>query len=327
MTNPPDTNNPFDDILGLIDTMPVLVEGAENTLREEFSALGGPLSPMGKFNNKLANIAAWQDQPLPNLARPLIAVFAGTHGIAESLFEEDIIQESKARVKCLTEGKAAVRGMAAELGAAFKVYEFGIEYPSKDFTKDSSLTEKDCAAAIAFGMEVVAEGADIIVIGNAGYGAATAAASIARSLFGGTADYWAGGVPKTAEARIAAVMQGAQLHNSEESPSPLEILRHYGGRDIAGVVGAILAARHQRIPVILDGYVVCAAAAVLHRINPATLDHCIAAQVTIEPAHQALLDRIEKTPVMDLEINIGDGTGGAFALSALKTAAAGLRSL
>ena len=121
--------------------------------------------------------------------------------------------------------------------------------------------------------------------------------------------------------------QGAQRHNSEVSPSPLEILRHYGGRDIAGVVGAILAARHQRIPVILDGYVVCAAAAVLHRINPSTLDHCIAAQVTIEPAHQALLDRIEKTPAMELEINIGDGTGGAFALSALKAAAAGLRSL
>ena len=165
MTNPPNTNRPFDDILGLIDTMPVLVEGAERQLCEEFSALGGALSPIGKFTRKLAKIAAWQDQPLPSLARPLIAVFSGTHGIAESLFDEDIIEGSKERVKSLTEGKAAVRGMAAELGAAFKVYEFGIEYPSKDFTKESSLSEKDCAAAIAFGMEVVAEGADVIVLG------------------------------------------------------------------------------------------------------------------------------------------------------------------
>ena len=72
--------------------------------------------------------------------------------------------------------------MASDLGAAFKVYEFGIEYPSADFTKEASLSERDCAAAIAFGMEVVAEGADVIALGNAGFGAATAAAAIARAL-------------------------------------------------------------------------------------------------------------------------------------------------
>lgn len=327
MTNPPQTDRPFDDILGIIDTMPSLVDGAETKLHDDFLSSSSSLAPIGQLTGYLAKIAAWQGAAQPSLARPLIAVFSGTHGIAASLFDEDIIQGSKERVKSLTEGKAAVRGMAADLGAAFKVYEFGIEYPSRDFTKEPSLSEKDCAAAIAFGMEVVAEGADVIVLGNAGFGSATAAAAIARSLFGGTADYWAGGVPDMAEDRIAAVTEGAQRHNSEGSPSPLEILRNYGGRDIAGVVGAILAARHQRIPVILDGYVVCAAAAVLYQIDPSTLDHCIAAQVTIEPAHQALLDRIEKTPVLDLGINIGDGTGGAFALSVLKTAAAGLRTL
>lgn len=326
MTNPVPSERPFDDILGIIETMPRLVDGAESKLHDEFLLSSGALAPIGKFSRYLAKIAAWQGQAQPSLMRPLIAVFSGTHGIAASLYDEDIIEGSKARVKSLTEGKAAVRGMAADMGAAFKVYEFGIEYPSKDFTKESSLSEKDCAAAIAFGMEVVAEGADVIVLGNAGFGAATAAAAIARSLFGGTADYWAGGEAHSAEERIAAVREGAQ-RNSEETPSPLNILRHYGGRDIAGIVGAILAARHQRIPIILDGYVVCAAAAVLYQIDPTTLDHCIAAQVTVEPAHRALLDRIGKVPVMDLGINIGDGTGGAFALSVLKTAAAGLRAL
>ncbi len=318
---------PFDDILGLIDTMPTLKEGQVYTLSGAIEDKCGSLAPVGKLSSELATIAAWQDTETPSLKRPLIAVFAGTHGVAKSVFDFDIIEASKQRVESLTEGKAAVRGMASDLGAAFKVYEFGIEYPSADFTKEPSLSERDCAAAIAFGMEVVAEGADVIVLGNAGFGAATAAAGIARALFGGAADYWAGGTDQSAASRIEAVRTAAKLHNSDDTPSPLEILRHYGGRDIAGIVGAILAARHQRIPVILDGYVVCAAAAVLYKIDPSTLDHCIAAQVTIEPAHQALLDRIEKSPVLDLAVNIGDGTGGAFALSVLKTAAAGLETL
>lgn len=320
------TGRPFDDILGLIQTMPLLKEGHLDILTDEYQKKGGALKPLGRLNEDLANIAAWQDLKTPNLSRPLIAVFAGTHGVSQQIFEGSIVEESKSRMKRLSEGSAAVRGMAADLGAAYKVYEFGLEYPSEDFTKAPSLSERECAAAIAFGMEVVAEGADVIVIGNAGYGAATAAAGIARALFGGSADYWAGGSRQQAELRIKAVQEGAKLH-SQSTSSPLEILRDYGGRDMAGIVGAILAARHQRIPVLLDGYVACAAAAVLHRIDPATLDHCVAAQVSAEPAHQALLDRLGKAPVVDLGLNIGDGTGGAFALSLLKTAAAGLGTL
>lgn len=318
---------PFDDILGLIDTMPALKEGEVYTLNDALTEKCGALAPVGRLCSELATIAAWQDLKSPSLKRPLIAVFAGTHGVANKVFDFDIVKASRERVASLTDGKAAVRGMASDLGAAFKVYEFGIEYPSADFTAEPSLTERDCAAAIAFGMEVVAEGADVIVLGNAGFGAATAAAGIARALFGGAADYWAGGTEQLASSRIEAVRSAAKLHNSDDMPSPLDILRHYGGRDIAGIVGAILAARHQRIPVVLDGYVVCAAAAVLYKIDPTTLDHCIASQVTAEPAHQALLDRIEKSPVLDLGVNIGDGTGGAFALSVLKTAAAGLETL
>ena len=324
MSDTETNEQPFEDIRALIGSMPDLDSAAESEVFEHAQILGRGLRPIGRLEGPLALIANWQGTPLPSLARPLIAVFAGTHGVASQIGSDDIVTASKIRIASLTDGKAAVRGMAGDLGAAFKVYEFGLEFPSGDFTQGDSLSERDCAAAIAFGMEVVAEGADVIVLGAAGLGAATAAAAMNIALFGGAANYWAGG--ENATTRIAAVESGITHHRGRTS-DPLEILRIFGGREIAGLVGAILAARHQRIPVLLDGYVSCTAAAILHSIDSSTLDHCIASHISAEPAHDALLSRLGVTPVVDLDINIGDGTGGAMALAILKAATAGLKSL
>ncbi len=324
MTDSQTTGQPFDDIRALIRTMPAIEDITGSHVSENAESLGRGLRPIGRLDTPLAKISAWQDAPLPRLMRPLIAVFAGTHGVAEQLGYDDIIAASKRRVTSLTEGQAAVRGIAGELGAAYKVYEFGLDYPSADFTESDSLSERDCAAAIAFGMEVVAEGADVIVLGAAGLGAATAAAAMNIALFGGAANYWAGG--DGAAARIAAVEAGLSRHNGQTA-DPLEILRIFGGREIAGLVGALLAARHQRIPILLDGYVSCTAAAIIHAIDGAAIDHCLATHLSAEPAHDALLSRLGLTPIVDLEVNIGDGTGGGLALAVLKAAAAGLTSL
>ncbi len=324
MTETENTGKPFDDIRALIETMPQLDAEKTQNICDEAISLGRGLRPIGRLKAPLALISAWQDLRSPQLARPLIAVFAGTHGVAAQLGYEDIISASNARVASLTEGQAAVRGIAGELGSAYKVYEFGLDYPSEDFTQGESLSERECAAAIAFGMEVVAEGADVIVLGAAGLGAATAAAAINIALYGGAANYWAGG--EGAEDRIKAVEKGIEVHRGQIS-DPLDVLRIFGGREIAGLIGAILAARHQHIPVLLDGYVSCTAAAILHSIDPATIDHCIASHISAEPAHDALLSRLGLTPVVDLGVNIGDGTGGGLALAILKAASAGLMSL
>lgn len=324
MTETNTAGQPFDDIRALIKNMPNLSDGFVSDVSRHSAILGRGLRPIGRLEESLEAIAHWQDSPMPRLARPLIAVFAGTHGVAGRGSDQDIVQASQSRVVSLTEGAVAVRGIAAELGAAFKVYEFGTEHPSEDFTQGASLTERECAAAIAFGMEVVAEGADVIVLGAAGLGAATAAAAINIALYGGAAEYWAGG--NGAAERIKAVEAGINAHRGETS-DPLEILRIFGGRDIAGLVGAIIAARHQRIPILLDGYVSCTAAAILHAILPGATQHCQASHLSAEPAHDALLSRLDLDPILNLKVNIGDGTGGALALSVLKAAAAGLTSL
>ena len=319
------TGRPFDDIRALTESMPQPDMAAQKGVEDILASVGHELSPIGHMDRFAGWLASWQGKS-PAVDRPLIAVFAGTHDVAKHIFDDDIISKAQARVKSMTEGAAGVRGISTSLQAAFKVFELGIEYPAADFTQEPSLSEKDCAAAIAFGMEVVAEGADIIALGNAGFGSATAAAAIARGLYGGTANYWAGGEGASAQSRIDAVDKGAALHKDLLN-DPLDVLRCFGGRDIAGMVGAILAARHQAIPIVLDGYVVCAAAAVLHEINPDSISHCIAGHVSAEPAHRALLDRLELTPMLDMKIGIGDGTGAAFALGTLRSACQALGTL
>ncbi len=317
--------NPFDDFRDLIKTVPLADEKAREAVRAKINSYIPALSPFGHLAPVMQWLAGWQGRGDISIARPLVAVFAGSHGAADAVMGEDPAKGAKARVAGLTSGRAAVRGMASSFGAAFKVYEMGIEYPSADMTQEASLSERECAAAMAFGMEIVAEGADVIVLGNAGYGSAMAAAAIAYGLFGGTPAYWASSNDKRAKDRMEAIIAATTLHRTHLS-DPLQVLRCFGGRDIAGMIGAILAARHQSIPIILDGYVVCAAAAVLHKISPDSIAHCYAGHLSSEPAHGALLDRLNLKPMLDLGIGVGDGTGSVLALGALMAAAKGLQA-
>jgi len=319
-------SNPFDDIRALVESMPPASTDRLTAVAEAIRYSGGVLSPLGKFAPYLGVLADWQDKDRPTIERPLIAIFAALHGVSNSVFEHASPERAHRRVDNLSKGSAAIRGIATSLNAALKIYEMGLDVPSKDFTAEPSLSERECAAAIAYGMEVVAEGADIIALGSAGLGAATASAGIARALYGGAADYWAGGPLDVSEKRIDAVEKGT-VTNKELLDEPLSVLRCFGGRDISGMVGAIIAARHQRIPVILDGFVTCAAAAILHELDPNAIAHCIAGHVSAEPAHDALLDRLGLIPVFDLEIGIGDGSGAGFALGGLKSACEGFATM
>lgn len=319
-------STPLEDIRNLIDTVPGGDVGAAANVRSILDDFPGPAPVLGELEGHLQWLAMWQGRKVPFISRPLIAVFAGSHGVAQSFMEGKLEDIARKRVDGLTQGKAAVRGIAGEMNAAFKVYEMGVEHPASDFQIEPSLSTKECAGALAFGMEVVAEGADIIVLGNAGAGSATAAAAIALALYGGTADYWAGAHDHSAKDRIAAVNVGlsSPYHTGND---PLAHLNNFGGRDIAGLVGAIVAARHQSIPIILDGFVVCTAAAIIHAINPRAIDHCIAGTLTSEPAHEALLDRIGLSPMNDFGVSLGDGTGAALSLQLMQSAASALKTL
>ena len=121
---------------------------------------------------------------------------------------------------------------------------------------------------------------------------------------------------KAEAVRAAMAMHGAALED------PLEVMRRVGGRELAAIAGAVLAARQKRIPVLLDGFVAGAAAAPLAKANPAALDHCLAGHCSTEPGHRRLLERLGKAPLLDLGMRLGEASGAALAVSIVKVALA-----
>ncbi len=123
------------------------------------------------------------------------------------------------------------------------------------------------------------------------------------------------------EKKVRAVETAVAFHKDHLS-DPLEVLRRLGGREIAAMAGAILAARMQKVPVLIDGYVATAAAAILKAANPSALDHCLIGHVSAEPGHLQAVEKLGKTPLLALGMRLGEGTGAALAAGIVKAAAA-----
>jgi nicotinate-nucleotide--dimethylbenzimidazole phosphoribosyltransferase len=262
---------------------------------------------------------------MPTIDRPLVAVFAGNHGVVAqgvSAYPADVTRQM---VLNFSARGAAINQICATFGLGLKVYELALDMPTRDITQGPALEEREAAGTFAFGMEATADGPDLLIPGDMGIGNTTIAAAIYHALYGGRAEDWVGrgaGVDDIGWSRkVAAVARAGALHKAHLE-DPLEVMRRLGGREIAAIAGAILAARLQRIPVILDGYVVCAAAAILHACDPHALDHCIAGHVSAEGAHEQVLRRLGKEPLLDLGMRLGEASGAALAAGLLKAALA-----
>ena len=222
-------------------------------------------------------------------------------------------------------GGAAINQICKTFDLSLRVFELALEHPTGDIAREPALDEKSCAATMAFGMEALAARPDLLCLGEMGIGNTTVASAIYCALYGGQPEVWVGrgaGVDDAGLQRKAEAVRAAVATHREHLGDPLEVLRRLGGREIAAMAGAILAARVQRVPVLLDGFVVCAAAAVLHALDGSALDHCLAAHASAESAHAEVLRRLGKTPLLDLGMRLGEGSGAALAAAIVKAAVA-----
>ncbi|TCD11831.1 nicotinate-nucleotide--dimethylbenzimidazole phosphoribosyltransferase [Oricola cellulosilytica] len=314
---------PFDDFRNLLRDLPGPDEDAVAAVRARDIQLTKPPGALGRLESIAEWLAAWTGRP-PAVTRPLVAVFAGNHGVVQHGVAPFPASVTAQMVENFAAGGAAINQICVAHDLGLKVFDLALEYPTGDITQDSAMDEKTCAATMAFGMEAIAGGTDLLCLGEMGIGNTTVAAAIFHALFGGEPADWVGPGTGSAgpvlERKIEAVGQAVQFHR-DHIGDPLEVLRRLGGREIAAVAGAILAARMERIPVIIDGFVVTAAAAVLHVANPSALDHCLVGHVSAEPAHARALNELGKEPLLSLGMRLGEGTGAALAAGIVKAAA------
>lgn len=285
-----------------------------------------PPGSLGRLEGIAEWVAAWQGRHPPRADRPRVAVFAANHGVAAahpvSAYPVAVTTQMVANFQA---GGAAVNQLCLTHDAELRVYEMALEHPTADFTTGPAMTDAECATALAYGMMAVEEGIDILCLGEMGIGNTTAAAAVCHALYGGDPADWVGpgtGVSGDALAAKAAIVGTAVTVNRDAMTDGFEILRCVGGFELAAIAGAVIAARIGRVPVILDGYVSTAAAAILTDLRGDALDHCLAGHLSAEPAHRMLLEKLNKRPVLDLGMRLGEGSGAAVALGVVKSAVA-----
>ncbi|HEY4345000.1 MAG TPA: nicotinate-nucleotide--dimethylbenzimidazole phosphoribosyltransferase [Parvibaculum sp.] len=310
------TGMPFDDIRDLLDTLPPPDDDAAEAVRERNAELAKPVGSLGRLEDLAQWLARWQANPKPAIDRPLVAIFAATHDVAKRNPSGPQAQDTRAEVELFAAGGAGVNQLALGQNAGLKVFDLALDMPTPDICTGEALSEKDCAATMAFGMESIAGGADLLCVGVTSGGNAVVAAAVACALFGDKPSNW------VSDPADIDTLERALAFHANSLKDPLEIMRRIGGRELAAIAGAIIAARVQRIPVLLDGFVACTAAAVLQKVEPSALDHCLAAHRSGTVPHDKLLAALGKVPLLDMGISLDDGSGAALAIGFLKAAAA-----
>jgi nicotinate-nucleotide--dimethylbenzimidazole phosphoribosyltransferase len=315
----------LDEMRALLQSLPGpdLEAGTAAALRE--AQLTKPAGALGRLEELAQWLAIWQGKHPPSADHPRTAVFAGNHGVAARGVSAYPAAVTAQMVQNFIAGGAAVNQLCRAVDADLRVYEMTLDQPTADFTEAPAMSDEDCATAMAYGMMAVEPGIDVLALGEMGIGNTAVAAALSAGLFGGSAAQWVGpgtGVTGAALAnKIAMVEAALRLHRPQASDA-FDMLRRLGGRELAAIAGAIIAARRARVAVVLDGYASTAAAAVLFAADPRALDHCIVAHRSAEQGHARLLEKLNKRPLLDLGMRLGEASGATLAIAILKAAVA-----
>ena len=282
-----------------------------------------PTGALAALDEVAVWLAGWQRTVTPAVRNPACILFAADHGVAGQGVSAYPASVTTEMVGALRAGVATASVLSRAGGVALHVVDVGVGRPTADLSDAAALTVERFGEAWAAAAEAVADlDADLLVLGEMGIGNTTAAAAVAAGLFGGDPDGWVGlgtGIDETALARKRAAVATAARRAA--GCEPLEVLRHAGGAELVALASAAVAARRRSLPVLMDGYVVTSALAALEVAQRGALDHVLAAHCSPEPGHRRLLERLGKTPLLDLGLRLGEGSGALLAVPLVRMAA------
>ncbi len=303
--------------------LPLLDLNAKKLAKTRDQNLTKPPGSLGRLEDIVFWLSSWQGKYPPTLCNPSAKIFAGNHGVAHkgiSAYPPEVTQQM---VQNFYAGGAAVNKICKTFGVELQIFPIKLEEPTKDFTEVSAMSEPEFLESINIGLMSVKKEADILCLGEMGIGNSSAAAAICTALFDKPAAYWTGlgtGLNKKAHQKKIKIVETAVNHHKPMINGGLDALRRLGGRELSAIAGAILGARLLRVPVLLDGFICSSAAATLEKTEKGALDHCIIAHKSSEAGHKHLLKELKKTPLLDLQMRLGEASGAVLGVGILQAA-------
>jgi nicotinate-nucleotide--dimethylbenzimidazole phosphoribosyltransferase len=303
-----------------------------------------PPGSLGRLESLGLQIGLIQRTLRPRIERPAIIVFAGDHGIAAegvSPFPQEVTVQMVAN---FIAGGAAINALSKAAGMTLEVVDAGVASASpraagfvdaairrggtRNFAHEPAMTRDEVLQAIERGAARVrfhaALGTNVIGFGEMGIANTSAAACLMSRICSVEIDACVGRGTGLDDAGLnhKRDVLAAALKKHTASIDPLETLATFGGFEIAMIVGAFLAAAQARMTILVDGFIVTSALLVAHALNPAVLDYCVFAHASDETGHRRMLEYLNATPLLQLGLRLGEGTGAALALPLLRAAVA-----
>ena len=315
------------EIEALLANAPGPDTAAAAAVRERAANVLRPAGALARLDKVAVWLASWQRTDSPRVDRPEVLLFAADHGVTFDGVSAYPAEITAAMCRAVEQSQATVTAFAKDLGASVTLVDVGVGNPTGNLRVEAAMSEARFHEAFAAGRAAVAGGdADLLILGEMGIGNTTAAAAIAAAIAGGEAAAWVG--PGTGVAGDQLDHKRAVVVEATDRiagiADPIEVFRQVGGAELVAMAGAAVEARLRSIPVLLDGYVVTAALLPLHQAVPGSLDHVLAGHRSPEPGHRWLLERMDKDPLLDLELRLGEGSGALAALPLVRLAVAGV---
>ena len=314
----------------------------EAAVRARLDAQARPPGSMGRIEDLAVRLALIQQRMEPRADRATLLIFAGDHGLTEDRVSRYPAEVTQAMVATLLAGKATANAFARSVGCELIVVDAGVDadlapHPdlvdakvrrgTRNAAREPAMTTGELELALARGAEqagaAIDRGADILALGEMGIGNSASAALLMHRLapapladcVGVGAGHDAAGLAH----KLAVLTRAAERCDAAE---PFEVLRQFGGLEIAMMAGAIHGAADRATPVLIDGFICTAAALVAIRLRPDARDICLFAHRSAEAGHDRMLKALGAEPLLDLGLRLGEGTGALLALPLLRAAAA-----
>ena len=303
------------------------IEAADPSIRsaimEAWNTRTKPPGSLGRLEDIAAWVGASQGKASPANEFLALRLFAGAHGIAEAGVSMCPVEVNQQMVQNFHNGGAAINALCRSNSIQFHFLDVGVDRPTRNFLNAPAMDESETVEAFSAGWDSVPAFADLFAVGEMGIANTTPAAAIISSITEIPVETITGrgaGLTDELYDKKVATLKQVLENRKGDLTDPLSILASIGGREIAAMTGAILSATAKNIPVVLDGVIAGAAAAIAFELQPNAISKCIAGHCSAEPAHRAVLGHYKMQPILDLGMRLGEGTGSAVAMGVIRNA-------